>query len=214
MQIIAIIAIGMNSHRPQVVLHEFEHASQTKERELQDAVDENNDLKVQLIEAKEEASQLSNECKQLNLELLESKSIAAKSEAALLEKAMELEVFLRSLLYFLFFSNECFLQVIQAQLAEFKKLAENVTSDLESKIEASASKIGNLESNLAASENALKALSESTAVQISTAELERIQLQDQIKERDNQVVACKCFIMGNSMTNHMIPRRKQLFWAN
>jgi hypothetical protein len=76
----------------QVVLHEFEHASQTKERELQNAVDENNDLRVQLIEAKEEASQLSNECKQLNSELQESKAIAAKSEEALLLKSMEVEV--------------------------------------------------------------------------------------------------------------------------
>jgi hypothetical protein len=76
----------------QVVLHEFEHTSQTKERELQNAVDENNDLRVQLIEAKEEASQLSNECKQLNLELQESKTTVSQSEAALLQKTMEVEV--------------------------------------------------------------------------------------------------------------------------
>ena len=73
-------------------MHEFEHDSQTKDRELQNAVDENNDLRVQLIEAKEEASQLSNECKQLNAELQETKAIAAKSEAALLQKTMEGEV--------------------------------------------------------------------------------------------------------------------------
>ena len=82
-------------------------------------------------------------------------------------------------------------------MAEFKKHSENLTFGLESKIEASASKIEDLENNIAASERALKELSESASVQISAAELERSQLQDQVNKNEKQVAACYCCIIEN-----------------
>ena len=73
-------------------MSEFEHAAQSKGNELQTLVDENNDLRVQLIEAKEEAAHFSNECKQLTSELQESKIAASKLEEVLAQKSIELEV--------------------------------------------------------------------------------------------------------------------------
>jgi predicted nucleic acid-binding Zn-ribbon protein len=73
-------------------MSEFEHSTNAKGNELQSIVDENNDLRVQLIEAKEEAAHFNNECKQLNADLQESRVIASKLEETLAQKSAELEV--------------------------------------------------------------------------------------------------------------------------
>ena len=114
----------------------------------------------------------------------------------------------------LLFCNDRRFQLLQAQLAEFKQHAETIAFDFESNIKSSALKIESLENIAAASENALKEMTESTANKNSAVELERRQLQDQIKERASQVAMSEFQILGNSDINPSITCRKLFFWVS
>ena len=86
-------SLRMSEHNmTQVVVSEFEHGQHSKDRHLQTVIDENNDLRVQLFDAKEESAHFSNECRQLSSELQDSKASAAKLEEELLLKSAQLEV--------------------------------------------------------------------------------------------------------------------------
>ena len=79
------------------------------------------------------------------------------------------------------------MQLVQAQYAEFRKHAESVVFDFESKLEISAQKIESLEKHIAISDDSAKQILESTEAKLCALESEKQLMQNHLDERIRQV---------------------------
>ena len=77
--------------------------------------------------------------------------------------------------------------MIQAQFAEFKKHADSVVFDFESKAEASALQIESLETRVVASEGTIKQMTESAEAKYLALECAKQSLQEQLDTSMKQV---------------------------